>query len=338
MKKLITALFILMVMGVSAQDTIYLNGTTKVNFNLGKTVKLWYAGCTEYTAATTERSVTGFGKVQIKTDGVGYVTPVAGAKATFKYYNRNCDVLTPYTVTFMTKVAVTPPDTITPPPNEGGGGGSGTTVTIMPVGDSNTEGYPVLNPAYNSYRKRLDSLMGTKYDFIGRKATGNFTDNQHEGHSGFDLGMLTYDEVKFGGMFTTNRPGVITLIAGTNDVNGFNGFSPSNDPIATAPARMDLLVSEMQAKSPNSFIVVFSIPPIYTNTMGHGTVAKCVTYNTAVAQLVQTRAAAGQKIAFVDIFSNFGPSDYSDGLHLTPAGYAKLADLVYTALRGLGYN
>ena len=40
MKKIIIALFVLMVMGASAQDTIYLNGTTKVNFNLGKTVKL----------------------------------------------------------------------------------------------------------------------------------------------------------------------------------------------------------------------------------------------------------------------------------------------------------
>jgi hypothetical protein len=107
---------------LSAQDTIYLNGTTKVNFALGKTVKLWYNVCTEYPAQTTERSITGFGKVQIKVDGVGYVTPIAGAKATFKYYSRSCDVLTPYTVTFMTKATVTPPDTIMPPPNEGGGG------------------------------------------------------------------------------------------------------------------------------------------------------------------------------------------------------------------------
>jgi len=318
---------------LSAQDTIYLNGTTKVSFNLGKTVKLWYNGCTEYTAATTERTVTGFGKVQIKTDGNGYVTPIAGAKATFKYYNRNCDVLTPYTVTFMTKVVVNPPPTDT---TGEGGGSTGSTVTIMSIGDSNTEGYPTTT-LLGSYRTRLDLLMGSKYDFIGRKNGGNFTDNQHEGYSGIDIGGIMYDHVMFGSMFTNNKPDVILLMIGTNDVNGFNGMSPNNDPIATAPNRVEDLITQIRNKTPNSVIIVCSILPIYPNTMGQGDVSKCITFNTQVAQFVQARNTAGQQVYYADFFSKFGPADFSDGLHLTLNGYNKLADELKTILNGLGY-
>lgn len=311
----------------SINDTVYLNGTTQKNFALGSQCRLWFNGCTEYSCGTTVRTISGFGKVLFKTDGTGYVIPVAGAKATFEYHKKTCGLTKRY-ITFMTQVIDTVVDDtviILPPPP------TSTPYTIMGIGDSNTEGHPTTFPTLGSYRKRLDSLLGPNADFIGRKSGGNFTDNQHEGYSGIDIGAMTNDHVNQS-MFTTNKPKYITLHIGYNDVNGFNGMSPNNDPIAEAPQRFNDLISAIQAKSPNSIIIVVALLPIYANSVGHGNVTKVQTFNSQIAQMMQTRIAAGQKIYYLDFFSKFDPSDYSDGLHLTVNGYNKLADELYSAL------
>lgn len=331
-------LIIGMILSTHAQDTVYFQGTTQVNFDLKRSASFWFYTCSPTaTHNTTVRTVTGLGKVLFRTNGTGYLIPSAGAvTTTYKYYTTNCGFLE-RTIIFAVKTNTPPPIVVTPPPTEGGGtGGSGTAIKVMLIGDSNTEGYPA---ALNGvYRQRLDSLLGSNYDFVGSKQGGNFTDNEHEGWSGKDINNILYDHVVFGNMFTSITPDLILLEIGYNDVNGLNGISPGNDPIATAPQRLDNLVANIQQKCPNATIVVVSLLPIYVTTPNMGTVAKVITYNTAVAQLMQARNTAGQKVYFADIFPKFGQADVSsDGLHETFLGYQKKGDEIRTILRGLGY-
>ena len=333
MKKIIIILsyVLLLQLGLSAQDTIYLNGTTRVNFALGRPVVFYFTNCsTRQTPSTTVRSVSGLGSIQLKTDGSGYIIPVANLNQTLKYYsNGNCGFIE-RTITFK-------PQTIIPPPpidttGEGGGGGSSTPQKIMAIGDSNTEGFGL----WGSYRLFLDSLLGTNYDFIGRKAAGNFSDNEHEGYSGQDIGWITNDVVRFGGVFTNNKPNTIILMIGTNDVNGENGISPNNDPIATAPNRVDELITEILARMPNVNILVVSILPIYQQPSNQGNVTKCVTFNTGVASFVAARRAAGQRVYFADVFNKFTSADLPDGLHLSVAGCRKLGIEIGIIMQALG--
>ena len=342
MKKFILSLTLIigMVISTHAQDTVYFQGVSQVNFDLHRSASFWFPNCVQYSSHnTTVRTISGLGKVLLRTNGTGYLIPVANAQTTttYKYYTTNCGFLE-RTIVFAIEPVVVPPDTITPPPSEGGGGtgGSGTLVKIMSIGDSNTEGYPTA--LIGGYRKRLDSLLGPNYDFVGSKQGGSFTDNEHEGWSGKDINNILYDHVLFGNMFTTVTPDLIILKIGTNDVNGLNGISPGNDPIATAPQRLDNLVANIQQKCPNATIVVVSILPIYVTTPNMGNVSKVITFNTAVAQLMQARNTAGQKVYFADIFNKFSQADMSsDGLHPTMLGYNKMADEIRTILRGLGY-
>jgi lysophospholipase L1-like esterase len=172
----------------------------------------------------------------------------------------------------------------------------------------------------------------TSGSFIGRKSLKGF----HEGYSGQDIGYIMNDHVNQG-MFTTNKPDVIVLKIGTNDVNGPNGISPNNDSLHLAPQRMDALISAIRAKVPNATIVVVSILPIYNQPSNRGNVTKCIAFNAAVAQVVQGYAATG-KVFFADIFGKFGPSDSPDGLHLSVAGCRKLAFELDIILMGLGFN
>lgn len=96
MKKIavILALSALFLLGLSAQDTITLNGTTQINFALRRQVKVYYIGCTEYTTRATARVITGVGTVVFRADGSGYIKPVAGYAATWKYYYASCSLLT----------------------------------------------------------------------------------------------------------------------------------------------------------------------------------------------------------------------------------------------------
>lgn len=335
MKKLILILLLLPFLS-KAQDTVYFKGVSQVNFDLHRSASFWFPNCVQTTAHnTTVRTVNGLGKVLLRTNGTGYLIPIANAQTqTYKYYTTNCGFLE-RTIIFAIEPVVIPPDTIKPP-SEGGGGSTGTgTITIMPIGDSNTEGYPLA--MFGSYRTRLDALMPSRYDFVGSLKSGNFTDNEHEGWSGKDINNILYDHVLFGNMFTTIQPDVILLMIGTNDVNGLNGISPGNDPIATAPQRLDNLVGNIQSKCPNATIIVGSILPIYVTTPNMGNVSKCVTFNTQVQAYMQLRNQQGQKVYYADFFSKFSSSDFSDGLHLTQLGYNKLADEWKTVLNGLGY-
>lgn len=120
MKKILKLVYIVLSIvtifpfSLHSQDTIYLNGTNRVDFKLGVSVNSYFVNCTQQfnPASTTIRSVASVGKFLVKSDGSGYIIPIANYRGEWKVYSVSCG-LTNKTVIFMTK-PITPP---TPPTN-----------------------------------------------------------------------------------------------------------------------------------------------------------------------------------------------------------------------------
>lgn len=121
MKKfLLSFLFLLLGLSISAQDTVYLNGTAKVSFKLNTSIYYYFPNCTQnFVAGTSIRTITGMGKLQIYQSGQGYIIPyqkyVDAGGSTFVYYYKNGCRFDTGTITFKNKISNTDPDPIPVP-------------------------------------------------------------------------------------------------------------------------------------------------------------------------------------------------------------------------------
>jgi lysophospholipase L1-like esterase len=154
----------------------------------------------------------------------------------------------------------------------------------------------------------------------------------HEGHTGFTIDTDTKDgragiSPLTPGSVMTYQPHIITLMIGTNDVN------LQND-LANAPMRLGNLLDSIYAVAPDVTIVLAQINPSQDDTLN----GRITTYNAAIPDLVNTRAAAGKHIMLVDMYTAItSVADYKtallyDMLHPNATGYAKMADVWYAAL------
>lgn len=143
-------------------------------------------------------------------------------------------------------------------------------------------------------------------------------DNLNEGHDG-----ATIDEIaSFATASLSERPNIILLHAGTNDMN------LSLDP-ADAPTRLGNLIDELLATCPDALILVAQILPSGTAA----TQANIITYNAAIADVVVIRQVNGSKVEIVDMFTRLVyPDDFTDDLHPNDGGYAKMGDAWYEAI------
>jgi len=125
-------------------------------------------------------------------------------------------------------------------------------------------------------------------------------------------------------------PHIVLLMIGTNDING-------NINVSTAPTRLGQLIDEIISDAPNALVVVASIIPIRDD----GTNQRIPNYNAAIPGLVNTRAAAGKHVMFVDNYAAFTKNTsfrtalMVDGLHPNDAGYAVLGQSFYDAISAL---
>lgn len=217
---------------------------------------------------------------------------------------------------------------------------SAAAVVIWPVGDSLTSGFT----RAGAYRTQLYTNLantGMPVDFVG-SATNDSTmllttagEANHDGHSGWfiadtaagttDNDKGIYDSVQ-GWYAAIAPPGVILLMIGTNDLNG-------NNSVSTAPARFELLLARLETLSPTARIIVGSVPKASeTNTYKNAAVTalntSINTYNSSIRGIVDTHAANGKKVEFLDVNAAMTLTDLgSDGLHFSQAGYDKLGNL-----------
>ncbi len=207
---------------------------------------------------------------------------------------------------------------------------------ILPLGSSNTRGFP--NLAENGgYRTQLYTNLSADFniDFIGRLASGPGTiDRDHEGRGG-----ATLDELADGGVPDFEQPAGVTppeygnieaALAGNPDVvllyPGANDLNAGDD-VDTVISDLEALIGRISAALPETHIVVGSLTP---NTSTPEIQEDTIEVNSRIPGLINSLAAAGQKVVFADLFNapGLGPSDFlADGFHLTASGYDKLASV-----------
>src|SRR3954467_8753010 len=134
----------------------------------------------------------------------------------------------------------------------GEGAGPRSTLRVMPLGASSTEG--VGSPATAGYRAPLFAELaadGVRVDYVGSRRSGpaGMADPDNEGHSGWTLEKMI---PKVGAWVSKADPDVVLLHMGTNDVNsGTKG--------AVAATRLDALLDRVFAAAPQTHVIVAGI-------------------------------------------------------------------------------
>jgi lysophospholipase L1-like esterase len=204
---------------------------------------------------------------------------------------------------------------------------------IMPFGDSITQGYNVAG----GYRAPLFHLalaaehditfVGSANDYSVPSVDGMPFPKNHEGHGGYTIEGNNGIAQFVGTSIPSYKPNIITLMIGTNDING-------NNNVADAPNRLGKLLDSIFMRDANILVVLAQIVP--TRTDGTNNAVK--TYNAAMPDLVSTRVGKGQHIVLVDMYKaftddpNYKQSLLGDNLHPNQAGYNLMADVWFKAL------
>jgi lysophospholipase L1-like esterase len=225
----------------------------------------------------------------------------------------------------------------------GGGGTSaynpcptdGTPCKILPFGDSITRGVKSSDDA--GYRSALFKLVvAAKQNVIftgslsngPTQVSGQSFPRMHEGRPGWTIDP-GYNMISssYGGISSLvpspaldGKPHIILLMIGTNDL-----FARDT---ANMAARLEVLLDKIASNAPNALIVLAQITPL------DSTNAALSAYNVKIPGIVQSHAEKGQHIIGVDM-SKLPTSELKDGTHPNDQGYAYMANVWYTAIKGL---
>ncbi|MEI7033369.1 GDSL-type esterase/lipase family protein [Streptomyces pratensis] len=193
-----------------------------------------------------------------------------------------------------------------------------TALQVMPLGDSITAG--IGSPTTSSYRAALwDGLTADKHtvDFVGDRRSGQLPDTDHEGVSGDLISQIAQ---RADASVPVHRPNVVTLHAGTNDMD------KNVDP-AGAPDRIAALIDQIRADSPGVTVLVATLVPARNSA----TQSRINVFNREIVKLAQERQKAGQKVRAVSMDA-VTAADVPDGLHPNDSGYRKMADAFHSAV------
>ena len=187
------------------------------------------------------------------------------------------------------------------------------------MGDSITWGWGSSNG--NGYRLALATLItadGNNLEYIGRVNHGNMPNNENEGHSGFRIEPIGLE----GKPSYSERPNVVLLMAGTNDIN-------SNTDLVNAPKRLGTLIEEIVTACPDAAVLVATLTPLLIPEWN----SKVLVFNSAITGVIGNFATAGKQVALVDMGRvTSSQINTTDSVHPTDGGYALIAAAWYDGI------
>ncbi|WP_165984337.1 GDSL-type esterase/lipase family protein [Streptomyces sp. YIM 98790] len=189
---------------------------------------------------------------------------------------------------------------------------------VMPLGDSITAGEGSSHGA--GYRRTLWDLLAGRTgttDFVGSLRSGDVADGDHQGHSGRRI-----DEIATAARCPVRqyRPNVVTLHAGTNDMN-------QNHDLVTAPERMGELIDQILRDAPDATVLVATLVP----AAKEGLQPRIDAYNAALPGIVEERRNQGKHVRLVDM-SLVTPRDLAQPAHPGDSGYLTMGHVFYGAI------
>ncbi|KUN91618.1 FG-GAP-like repeat-containing protein [Streptomyces caeruleatus] len=192
-------------------------------------------------------------------------------------------------------------------------------IRLMPLGDSITFG--LASSDGNGYRDELHDKIkrsAQTVDFVGSVRAGSMSDPDNEGHPGDRI-----DEIAGFAACSVPRyqPNVVTLHAGTNDMN-------QDFRLPTAPARLKALVDRTLKDSPRAVVLVAKLIP----TGKAGLQPRIDAYNAALTDVVGQLQSEKKHVLLVDMERVLVSDGLENDAHPTDAGYAKMADAWYAGV------
>ena len=196
----------------------------------------------------------------------------------------------------------------------------------MPCGlfyDSNSNADSITNgwrsSDGNGYRlDLLNALSPNTIQYIGSVQAGTMADNHCEGHNGAVISQIA----SFANLSLPERPNVVLLMAGTNDMN------IPTDP-DTAPNRLGSLIDQITIACPDAAVLVAQL----IHSGNAGTNDRIATYNNALVGVVAQRQKHGRHVLLAEGMSSaLSEGDYNDTLHPNDSGYQKIANTWYSYL------
>ncbi|WP_240197014.1 SGNH/GDSL hydrolase family protein, partial [Nonomuraea lactucae] len=191
-------------------------------------------------------------------------------------------------------------------------------VRLMPLGDSITHGVgSSTNAGYRAPLYDQMKYLGRDVDFVGSLDDGSFADNDHEGHSGWRIDEIDKDAEDCA--VPAYRPNVVTLHAGTNDMN-------QDYQLATAPERLGGLIDQVLAHAPDATVLVATLVPATKD----GLQPRIDAYNARIPAIVKQRQDQGKHVQLVEM-DEVTTADLSQPAHPGDSGYSKMAHAWYEA-------
>ncbi|TID06709.1 putative endoglucanase X [Colletotrichum higginsianum] len=196
----------------------------------------------------------------------------------------------------------------------------GVKLRILPVGDSITVGF--LSSDGNGYRLKLDeNLSANDVVFAGDVTGGTMADGYYAAWSGRTIKYIA-DNV---GPSLEQRPNIILLHAGTNDMNPNPDVSQEGNDPAGAAGRLGCLIDQMMAACPDAAILVAQI----VNTCDANQRPGTEEYQRLIPGVVEQRRAAGHHVLAVD-FAALGDGVLRDDcIHPSDEGYRTMGAYWY---------
>ncbi|KAK1564180.1 GDSL-like Lipase/Acylhydrolase [Colletotrichum navitas] len=196
----------------------------------------------------------------------------------------------------------------------------GVKLRILPVGDSITYGFESSDG--NGYRLQLaEDLLANDVVFAGTLHSGNMTDGYYAAWPGKTIQYIA-DNV---GPSLAQRPNIILLHAGTNDMNRNRIISVEGNDPAGAADRLGGLVDQMIAACPDATILVAQI----INTCLANQEPATTQFQKLIPSVVDERRNAGHHVLAVD-FASLGDAILrADCVHPTDGGYRIMGDYWY---------
>jgi len=208
-------------------------------------------------------------------------------------------------------------------------------IKIMPLGDSITAGVEFINDkrtcengGYRTYLWRKAQTDGLGIGFVGSQRDGpSDIARGHEGHPGWKTSQLIKNVERW---LREYSPHISLLMTGTNDL-----ISDQDADIAVQ--RLDDLMGRMFRIQPELYLAVASVPPLkWSISRGHME-PLVISYNSGISNLVETYAAKGKVVRFVDVYGAM-EEDHLLGTHPSLPGYEKIAEIWYPVLKSLYYS
>ncbi|KAF4965458.1 hypothetical protein FSARC_6760 [Fusarium sarcochroum] len=199
----------------------------------------------------------------------------------------------------------------------------GVKLRILSVGGSIVLGFGPGTDG-NGYRKRLRDDLSVVFAGTEKNTKGDLKDGYFAAWSGKTVKYMD-DHVD---PSLKQRPNLILVMAGTNDMNSNPDISTEgNDPKETTE-RLRKMVEKMISKCPDATIILGMITNVCDNKQYHDQRERTKVYRGLIAELATELKADGSHVIAAD-FGPFKDSDLSDCVHPVQQGYQIMGDWWY---------